>query len=63
MLKGSVEKATVQNICDVDTVITKSIFDGEIFGMAEIEVEESADTYNYSVVATENCTMLKIPYK
>lgn len=61
ILKGSVEKYFYQKICSVDTLLTKSLFDGEVFGMPE--GEPPSNLYTYSIVATEDCTLLRMPLR
>jgi hypothetical protein len=50
VVKGSFEKVETKRICDMDFNLTKSIFDGDIFGIVENDFE-NLRTYAYSVIA------------
>lgn len=64
VVRGSLEKHELQRICGMDFNLTKSIFDGETFGLADGDSDTNSRLiYSYAVVSKEQSTLLCIPYQ
>ena len=63
VIKGSLEKHETQIICGMNFNLTKSLFDGDTFGMVETNGEGAEQLYDYAVVSKEESTLLRIPYQ
>lgn len=61
VLKGSVTKLTDENLGGMVKQLSNSMFDGELFGYLDSFTGEGV--YSYSVVAEEDCLLMRLPYR